>query len=155
VPALPTAIAAGCRIPVRVVVRNIGDAIWPSSQLIHRCPIHLGNHWLDAAGNIIVNDDGRASLPVDIPPGGEVDLKLSVRAPATAGNYILELDMVQEAVCWFRDRGSATSRIAVTVTAPSSPHPNIIPRARPDAADPPKMEMYGIPREEVVRFVTQ
>jgi SAM-dependent methyltransferase len=151
----PAAVETEGRIPVRVTVRNVGDATWPRSHAGRCSPVHLGNHWLDAAGNLVVNDDARAALPIDVPPGGEVELSLPARAPAAAGDYVLELDMVQEMVSWFRDRGSATARVPVTVTAPSTPNPNITPVARCDAADPPKMEMYGIPREQVLKFVTQ
>jgi hypothetical protein len=45
-------------------------------------------------------------------PGQEV---LIAGAPASPGPYRLTLDLVQEAVAWFRDRGARPASIAVTV----------------------------------------
>jgi hypothetical protein len=45
----------------------------------------------------------------------EVKLDLNVRTPVEPGNYILELDMVQEMVSWFKDKGSPTIKLPVQV----------------------------------------
>nr|MDQ3806490.1 SAM-dependent methyltransferase [Acidobacteriota bacterium] len=76
--------------------------------------LFLGNHWLDAAGRVLVNDDARAALPFDLAPGEEAEIPLVVRAPA-AGEYVLEVDLVQESVSWFGLKGSATLKQKVTV----------------------------------------
>ena len=41
---------------------------------------------------------------------------LGVRAPEWDGNYWIELDLVQENISWFADRGSPTTRIACRIT---------------------------------------
>ena len=48
-------------------------------------------------------------------------------APEAPGDYILELDVVQEGVAWFGARGSKTLRASVGVTA--SP-PSAMPTPR-------------------------
>jgi hypothetical protein len=48
-------------------------------------------------------------------PGEEVEVPLAISAPTTPGNYILEVDLVQEQVSWFHDKGSPTARTNVTV----------------------------------------
>ena len=40
---------------------------------------------------------------------------LAITAPKEPGNYILEVDLVQEQVAWFRDKGSPTAQTKVTV----------------------------------------
>ena len=77
--------------------------------------INLGNHWLDKNYNIILLDDGRIPLPHDLKPNGEIELALEIRVPLQVGLYILEIDMVQEHIAWFHDRGSATLSIPVLV----------------------------------------
>ena len=48
-------------------------------------------------------DLNRITLPPDLMPNKEVELDAKVTAPNKPGNYILEFDMVQEKVSWFKD----------------------------------------------------
>jgi len=101
---------------VRVRVRNVGDVVWPARER-GASPFQLsaGNHWLDAQGNTFANDDGRAPLLSDLRPGDEAELRLVVNAPRRAGDYLLEIDMLQEGVSWFGLKGSKTLRVPVKV----------------------------------------
>jgi hypothetical protein len=49
------------------------------------------------------------ALPYDLPPGETVVLLIRFRAPAVAGDYTLELDMMQESVGTFASKGSKPS----------------------------------------------
>jgi hypothetical protein len=66
-------------------------------------------------GNTFQYDGLRTALPHDIAPGEDVTLQAAVKAPYMSGEYLLEFDMVQERVCWFAQRGSATSSITMRV----------------------------------------
>ena len=68
-------------------------------------------------GKVIVEEfDGlRTTLPADLMPNKEVELEAKVKAPSKPGNYILEFDMLQELVSWFKDKGSKTSQINIKV----------------------------------------
>ena len=81
-----------------------------------RYPTYIG---ADLAGNksaeVVVNDDGRAPLTRDLPPGGILDLPLTVNAPSQSGEYQLEIDMVQEGVSWFGLKGSKTLQLPITI----------------------------------------
>jgi len=99
---------------IRVVVRNRGDCTWRAR--LPRRAVRLGNHWLDQA-TVVVQDDGRADLPHDVAPGGRAEFELSVEAPALQGEYVLELDLVQEGIAWFAERGSHPGRVLVSVGA--------------------------------------
>jgi hypothetical protein len=83
--------------------------------------ICLANHWLRDDGTMVIFDDGRALLLETIGPGEQLDIALTVQAPAEAGSYLLEIDLVQEHICWFAQAGSPTARTAVTVTARAEP----------------------------------
>ena len=48
----------------------------------------------------------RTALGRDLEPGQRVTLEAWITLPEENGDYLLELDMVQEHVCWFRQRGS-------------------------------------------------
>ena len=145
-------LAAGGDATVRARVRNAGVAPWPA--LIGGRPVHLGNHWLSRDGELLQLDDGRAPLPHDVAPGEEVELELPVTAPAEPGDYVLELDLVQEGVAWFAQRRRLSRRRSRTARVPVR-----VVESRQQAASggghttPPRMEMHAVPRRDVERIL--
>ncbi len=113
----PARIRAGERAALRVRVRNAGGFAWPARGDVNGMyQVNLGDRWLDPADGRVVNDlDGRAALAEDLPPGGEVEMTLPVKAPAAPGVYVLEIDMIHEAVTFFREKGSTPLRLNVKV----------------------------------------
>ena len=104
------------RTSVHVVVTNLSDTVWPAGVADQgRLSINVGNHWLDESGQIFVMDDGRSGLPYDLKPGERAEVLLTINAPSKPGNYILELDGVQENVTWFAAKGNQTLRLDVVV----------------------------------------
>ena len=100
----------------RFLVTNISSTVWRGRDRGgDRYQVMLGNHWLDPTGKTVINDDGRAALFRDLKPGDRTELKLIVNAPKIPGDYILELDMLQEGVSWFGLRGSPTLQLPVRV----------------------------------------
>ena len=77
--------------------------------------LRVGNHWLDAAGQSVARDDGRASLPDSLPPGAMCDLPLTITAPNAAGDYQCEIDVAHEGIVWFQDKGSSSVTFTVRV----------------------------------------
>ncbi len=74
------------------------------------------NRWLSAEDQTVVTDmDGRYGLNRDLKPGEETEVPLAVTAPKEAGEYILDVDLVQEQVSWFHEKGSPTAKIKVSV----------------------------------------
>lgn len=157
---------AGTRQTLNVSVENVSSTPWHFDD---RRAMMLGNHWLDTAGNMVRLDDGRAMLPNGVAPGQRIDLTIDVNIPPSAGRYILELDLVQEGVAWFGNKGSATSRTEINVrqpaqaAAPADSAPAAAPAA-PDAATstegaaPPVFEgfsMHCIPRTEVLDLMSR
>ena len=49
------------------------------------------------------------------------EVPLKVQAPGEPGEYLLEIDLVQEFVCWFAEKGSNTARAAVKVSQVALP----------------------------------
>jgi hypothetical protein len=99
-----------------VKVKNLGSSTWLARERGGGpYQVGLGNHWLDAAGNMIVHDDGRSALLRDLKPGETVELPLTVNAPKKPGDYLLEIDMLQEGVSWFGLAGSSVVRVPMRV----------------------------------------
>ena len=112
----PLQLRQGEQATIDVLVKNTSDTLWLTGERVGSSfQLSLGNHWLDQNGTTFINDDGRRPLPKDLGPGEESALRLIVNAPRASGEYILEIDMVQEGVSWFALRGSQTSRSRVKV----------------------------------------
>lgn len=107
---------AGGSSDLIVLVKNESNVVWTARERSGGVfQVSAGNHWLDQQGNMVINDDGRAALLRDLGSGQETELKLTVNAPGKPGNYLLEIDMVQEGVSWFGLKGSRTLRLPIKV----------------------------------------
>ena len=140
----------GAKIPVQVSVANTGSILWPGFEA-EGAWIRLGNHWLSAEGVTLRNDDARAALPRDMRPGERANLEIVVTAPDKPGSYILEFDLVHEGVCWFGHRGSKTAQRKITVLGTKDTAS--LPAKNKSDTFRPVMEMYGIPKKEVVDLI--
>lgn len=116
VPGAPATVPAGEKLQLRVRIRNAGDVLWPGCERsAGQFQIYLGSHWLNASGQVASKEEGRSPLPADLAPGQETEISFAVDAPAQPGDYLLEIDMLQENVTWFGRKGSQTYRTRVTV----------------------------------------
>jgi SAM-dependent methyltransferase len=144
-------------VELRVRIQNTSPATWPSlgaSGDLYQ--IRLGNHWLNKCGQMLRHDDARADLPADLPPNGETELTLAVTAPLRSAKYFLELDLVQEGVCWFAQKGSPTARVSFDVKARGSRLSHLAETLKSFSEplnSPPIMEMYGVKREIVTELI--
>jgi len=112
----PEGLSPGQKLSLSASVKNSSTYVWPSrGDKNGMYFINIGDAWLDENGNLVNNLDGRTNLPHDLWPGEMVSLTINVTAPAKPGNYVLELDLVQEGVTWFKAKGSQTLRLPVRV----------------------------------------
>lgn len=105
-------LARGTELTLAVEVTNASDTTWPPTCV---SGITLANRWCTPDGTVTCWLDGRASLDTALPAGGMRTLRLQIQIPDAAGEYQLEIDMVEEGITWFVDRGSQTLRMAVRV----------------------------------------
>jgi hypothetical protein len=111
----PEVMRPGQKYSLRVALRNDSKVVWPGRQPTWQFQLTVGNRWLTADGASITNMDGRAALFQDLAPGETIELPLTVTAPNEAGEYVLQLDVIQEGVAWFGDRGSEVLSLKVRV----------------------------------------
>ena len=118
----PVKLRAGQKETIQVKIKNASDVPWyarggeVNTNPDNRFYIAVGNRWLKAQGEqLVTNMDGRYGLPKNLKPGEEIDVPLQVTAPNDPGEYILEVDLVQEQVAWFSDKGSPTAKVKVAV----------------------------------------
>lgn len=97
---------------VVVTITNTGSATWRPNGTP---ALNLSSHLYSETGAVIQYDGPRAPLPNDVAPGQSAAVQVRLRAPATAGTYRAEFDLVYEGFTWFSWQGTATGRSTVTV----------------------------------------
>lgn len=114
---LPATLSAGTTTTISVLVKNVSAATWAAvgEPGTDRYAVMLRNRWLSADGTVVNAQDGRSRLHYDLEPDDTAGVHLKVTAPETPGQYVLELDVVQEQITWFGDRGSKRLTGNVTV----------------------------------------
>lgn len=97
---------------LEVELRNTGpDPLWsavPDTMRLARLParedpvgeINLSYHLLSESGEMVAFDGVRTPLPRSLQPGQSLSLLLRVAAPAMAGRYRIQPDLVMEGVRW-------------------------------------------------------
>jgi len=107
----------GTELLFRLRLENSGGKTWSASGsgTTSQGAVQLGAHLLRDDEEEVSWDYGRASLPRDVPPGECIELEIWLQAPATAGRYIVEFDMVEEQRAWFEDYGSRPVRHTLTI----------------------------------------
>ena len=117
----PAKLRVGQKETINVRVKNASDVFWwarggePNDRNDNKFYIAIGDRWLDESGKLLSEMDGRLGISKDMRSGEELELPLLITAPDKPGEYILEVDMVQEQVSWFSDKGSPTARTKVSV----------------------------------------
>jgi hypothetical protein len=112
---------AGQKQDITVRVKNTSDVVWwqrggeTNDRSDNKFYIAIGNRWLDKDGKRTTDMEGHNGIPKDLKPGDETEMSLLITAPKAPGDYTMELDMVQESVAWFGDKGSPTTKVKVTV----------------------------------------
>jgi Ig-like domain from next to BRCA1 gene len=118
VPDPPAKLRPGQKLTINVRVKNIGNAPWPSHGRASDgfFQVNLGNMWYDSKNSRIEkNPYIRSGLPSNVRPGEEVEVPLSITAPSAPGEYTLQIDLVQEMVSWFAEKGSSAPKFKVNV----------------------------------------
>lgn len=106
-------VRAGAEVSFDVTLTNTGQNRWLTSGEDHFGVVQLGGHLLSARGDILSYEFLRAELPGEIMPGETCVISMSFTAPAQAGEYILELDMVAGYVCWFVENAGIPAQLQI------------------------------------------
>ena len=169
--AVPASVAASTEFAVTLKVGNASGHTWEQP---HVGPLGVGNHWLDASGELmLLQDDGRSPLLQVVTPGLEWPVLLTMRAPAEPGTYVCEIDLVHEGITWFAHKGSTPLRFTLNISRHSATgeRPGMammkeypIPQYPEDVLPPPpaagleplpeaNFPMDGVPRDQVMEII--
>lgn len=112
--ATPRGLAPGAQLELQVTITNTSEHNWPAYD---RSGIALASRWRRRSNNKVkVWRDGFSALPVPLSPGQTYRLPILVEVPAKPGAWILELDMTDQGMCWFQDKGSQALRLPINVS---------------------------------------
>ena len=117
---MPATLPAGTTTTLSVLVKNLSGTSWPAvgePETDHHAVV-LRNRWLRSNGTVVNYEDDRSRLPYDLEPGDTAGVQLKITAPISPGQYVLELDVVEERVTWFSDKGSKRLSWEVIVGPP-------------------------------------
>jgi SAM-dependent methyltransferase len=96
---------AGEEKVLKVRVTNLGRHVWPAlPDWSARYQVALGGRFRTPAGELVDTPGARGALPHDLEGGASAELFLRVPLPRRPGDYLLELDLVQEGFAWFRQK---------------------------------------------------
>jgi SAM-dependent methyltransferase len=170
VPEPPVRVKPGEEVRFAVVTVNTGDTTWEPGN---DHGIAVGAQWRHDDGRFVQDgSEGRVHVRNVVPPGGEVSGTLTLTAPPVPGSYRLYVDVLQEEVAWFHDRGNhawigtvqvgrpelrSVARRVIDAAGPVGRAVERLRRRVPVLAPPPPaaratgpvMEMNGLRREEV------
>ena len=105
---------SGTEKKIRLVLRNDGRMTWKPGERIH-----VSYHWLGHKGKVIVFDGERSAIPAAVAPGQTVAITAAIRAPRRGGRKRLQIDMVQEGVCWFAKEDPTPAHPVPVLVIPS------------------------------------
>ena len=111
----------GGLLELDIEIHNHGDHIWlsPRQGADPAFGIYLGYHWLhEDQDDGIRPENPRSTIVGQILPGTRTLQKIVVRVPCTPGRYALVIDLLQERVAWFSDRGGVPAGLEIVVTDP-------------------------------------
>ena len=106
----------GEKISATITIRNIGDTLWLSGQTLRAGVVMPGVRVFDQRGEMVSEVHGYPMLPRSIAPGQYVSITLPCPVPSVPGTYTVKIDLVDQQVCWFEERGSQPLVFKVEVT---------------------------------------
>jgi SAM-dependent methyltransferase len=111
-------VRAGSEFEIAAEIRNCAETVWLAAGRNGAGYVRLGAQLKQCDGKLLEQDYGRSKLPADLRKGERAKVILKLNAPRTPGQYVLLLDMVNEGICWFHQRGSPPVELLLTVQSP-------------------------------------
>ena len=111
----PENVSAGANFKLPIALINIGDTLWLTGQSVRSGVVMPGVRITDESGTVAVENHGPL-LPRAVAPGRSLTLDLLINAPARPGTYTVKVDLVDQNVCWFEEKGSEPLVFAINVS---------------------------------------
>jgi len=103
----------GENVMVSVHVTNTGHEPWSATE--GQSTLIVANHWLDEEGKTLQWLDGYVPMVGAVLPSARVTVTLPVTAPKIPGNYVLEIDLAEQGIVWFKEKGNPACQLIIDV----------------------------------------
>ncbi len=103
----------GARLFGAVEVENVGDTLWLRSAGESVGHVRLGLQLMTPERRLLNQDFARGVLSDDVAPGASARVEIDLLLPDATASYVVKLDLVDEHVCWFEDRGNRPVYLAL------------------------------------------
>jgi 2-polyprenyl-3-methyl-5-hydroxy-6-metoxy-1,4-benzoquinol methylase len=100
----------------KIRVRNSGDTLWIAGRTLQRGDVTLGVKIIDAAGTACDEFHGDPALPRAVAPNESCLVAIEHPCPPRPGRYTLKIDLVDQHICWFEERGSTALYLPLAVS---------------------------------------
>lgn len=114
--AWPSNFKPGELFQAKVRVRNAGDTLWLAGKHLQRGDVTLGVKVFDESGTVCDEFHGEPALPRTVGPNESGTVTIERKCPATPGRYTLKIDLVDQHICWFEERGSTALYLPLVVS---------------------------------------
>ena len=98
-------------VPLPILVENESDIVLCFSNN----PIGLSYHLMTRTGEMLAYDNARKYFYDPLGPGHQGIFEVLVSCPESAGRYQLEIDLVWEGICWFKQQGNTAPVVGLDV----------------------------------------
>jgi SAM-dependent methyltransferase len=102
----PASFAAGETFVMKLRIRNTGDTLWLGGKYMRAGVVMPGVKIFDGAGAVQEEFHGEPSLPRAVAPGESTVIVIEHASPGAPGSYTIKIDLVDQQVCWFEERGT-------------------------------------------------
>jgi 2-polyprenyl-3-methyl-5-hydroxy-6-metoxy-1,4-benzoquinol methylase/glycosyltransferase involved in cell wall biosynthesis len=111
---IPASVKPGDPLSLPLEIENTGDTLW-LTETVSAGIVMPAVRVFDHEQNLVTEFHGEPMLPHTVAPAESVQIKIECRAPQRTGSYTLKIDLVDQQVCWFEERGSLPLLIEFTV----------------------------------------
>lgn len=112
---LPERVEPGAKFNVSILIKNAGDTLWLSGQTLRAGVVTPSVRVINERGEIVTELQGHPMLPRAVAPGQTVAIYIPCPVPLDSGTYNIKIDLVDQHVCWFEERGSPPLVFALKV----------------------------------------
>jgi hypothetical protein len=102
----PRQVVVGTTLTAKVEIRNAGDTLWLNGQVLRAGVVMPGVRLINEDGDIVKEVHGHPLLPRAVAPGQSLAIDIPCPVPSVPGQYIVKIDLVDQHICWFEERGS-------------------------------------------------
>ena len=103
---LPERVVPGTKLEIPLTIRNTGDTLWLTAQTVRAGVVMPGVRVVNGHGEIVSELHGHPLLPRAVAPGQTIAIEMQITTPSNPGNYTVRIDLVDQHICWFEERGS-------------------------------------------------